>query len=89
MGKSVLQRKIKKIIVEFEDSDNLELDFNNNESFIISGTNGSHVIPGKFNEMERVSNGLSVMNILIGPDFVINPLSVSFNNEISMSLNNY
>lgn len=87
MAKAIITKKVTKITIEFEDSEETEYNIEKNQSCIISIQNGFNEIPGRFNEINRKMNGLKVCSILIGPEFIINPLNYELQEQITMSIN--
>lgn len=87
MAKSSITRNAKKITIEFDNSETIELDIEKNNSFILSAQAGRRKVPGRFNEIEIVPNGIKIFSILIGPDFIINDLNKDLESQINLAVN--
>ena len=82
-----MKNQIKKITIEYVDSNKTEIELSSVGMSSISMFSGISRIPGISDEVEMAPNGLRVFSLLVGPEFVVDELQKYLSNEIPDMIN--
>ncbi len=81
--------RIKKIIIELEDSESLELEVGNSEFATVTKQIGMRKVPGEYGSVKAELNGLTFTSILIGSESIVRDIDGIIKSELENRLNGF